>query len=444
MARGASRRVSFCVPAIGEVSEEAVRLAAPPSLHTTASQYVDTSTFEVLPHEDSDGNIRPWHAKMLGMYRCSGKAYTALMIGSSNFTRAGMGISRACNAEANLLTIADHLPHARLPRQMDDVWPEMEEVEDLEIAEWQGATPGLVEEEQAACVSVPSGFLSVMYRAGEHRELHIRLCGPHLPEGWRLIAVGNESTEVLNHSDWSQRGQFDEIVLTWEHLLPPVKILVRWVGDDSQEREAFLPVNVEDAQQLPPPAELAEMSADDMLLILAASDPSAAFRAWAKKRKCDETFDEDLDAATPPDLDPLRRYELKSTFLRRVRSRARVLAQLRFNLQRPVWSLQALQWRLEGFIGIRPLAERVLGEVLEPEESADEALLTLADLMILLREVTYEPVDGALSKRDFKKVYGPFLTKLVEQLNAQVHSHRHRVGRDVLDFWDRVVQRCRN
>lgn len=444
MARGASRRVRFCVPAIGEVSEEAVRLAAPPSLHTTASQYVDATTFEVLPHEDSDGNIRPWHAKMLGMYRSSGKAYTALMIGSSNFTRAGMGIGSACNSEANLLTIADHLPHARLPRQMDDVWPEMEEVEDLEITEWQGATPELVEEQQATSISVPSGFLSATYRAGDRRELLFRFDAKHLPKEWFMLATGRDPGEVLNRSDWNQRGFPEEIVLVWEPLLPPEKILVRWIGNDAEQREAFLPLNVEDAQQLPPPAELAEMSADDMLLILAASDPSAAFRAWAKKRQRDETFDEDLDAATPPDLDPLRRYELKSTFLRRVRSRARVLAQLRFNLQRPVWSLQALQWRLEGFIGIRPLAERVLGEVLEPEESADEALLTLADLMILLREVTYEPVDGALSKRDFKKVYGPFLTKLVEQLNAQVHSHRHRVGRDVLDFWDRVVQRCRN
>jgi endonuclease/exonuclease/phosphatase (EEP) superfamily protein YafD len=252
-----------------------------------------------------------------------------------------------------------------------------------------------------------------------------------------------KTTELLNSDTWKQQQCPDVVSLAWEPLLPPEKLLVRWTGYDTMSLEAFLPLNVEDAKQLPPPAELAEMTADDMLLILAASDPSAAFRAWARKQKQEGAFDEELDAAIPPDLDPLRRYELKSTFLRRVRSRARILAQLRHNLQRPVWNIQALQWRLEGFIGIRPLAERLLGEVTETDGSTDEALLTLADLVILLREVAYEPVDGSLSKQEFQKVYEPFLVRLVDELNTQVHGHRDRVGRDLLSFWDRVVQRCR-
>lgn len=113
-------------------------------------------------------------------------------------------------------------------------------------------------------------------------------------------------------------------------------------------------------------------------------------------------------------------------------------------MQRPAWSLQGLQWRLDGFIGVRPLADRLLREVLEPHGSADEALLTLADLVILLREVAYEPVDGALPKREFMKVYEPFLQKLVDELDAAVNSHRESIGSDLLHFWGRVVKRCRN
>ena len=144
-----------------------------------------------------------------------------------------------------------------------------------------------------------------------------------------------------------------------------------------------------------------------------------------------------------PTWDPLRRYDLRSTFLRRIRSRARVLAALRQNLQRPVWSLQALQWRLEGFIGIKPLAERLLDELAMADGQVDEALLTLADFLIVLREVDYDPGDGAVPKAHFDRVYRSFLRGLVADLDGRVGGYRARLGKDMLGFWDRVVERCR-
>jgi len=77
--------------------------------------------------------------------------------------------------------------------------------------------------------------------------------------------------------------------LSWEPAQPPEKLLVRW-----SDGEAYWPLNVEDARQLPSPAAIDKMSADDMLLILAASDPSAAFRAWAKRQQPNESFDDEL------------------------------------------------------------------------------------------------------------------------------------------------------
>jgi len=442
MARGVPRQLSFSVPGLGDVSEDFCRLAAPASLRKSALKYADTIEFSVLPSQDTDANVRPWHAKMIALERSDGKPYTALMIGSSNFTRAGMGIGAARNAEANLLTIADRLPRARLPNQIDQVWPDMEVVENLDDVEWKGATPELVEEQRAKCISVPTGFLSATYRAGDHRELIVRLDNDNLPDEWSMLAAGRNAVSLFNSADWSKQGSDETITVSWEPLTPPDRILIQWVGVDGREKKAFMPLNVEDAKELPPPVALTEMTADDMLLILAASDPSGAFRAWAKKQQREEVFDDELDAATPPDLDPLRRYELTTTFLRRVRSRARILARLRSNLQRSVWSVQALQWRLEGFIGIRPLAKRVLGEVLEAEGAADEALLTLADLMLLLREVDYEQSEGSLSKGDYYEVYEPFLKELVNEMDTQINSRRELVGQDVLAFWKRVVKRC--
>jgi hypothetical protein len=120
-----------------------------------------------------------------------------------------------------------------------------------------------------------------------------------------------------------------------------------------------------------------------------------------------------------------------------------VLAQLRQNLQRPAWSVQALQWRLEGFIGIRPLAQRLMREVSAADGKVSEALLTLADFLIVLREVEYEPAEGALTKAHFGRVYWPFLRDLVEELHKEVRGYRGQIGKELLDFWNRVVERCR-
>ena len=183
------------------------------------------------------------------------------------------------------------------------------------------------------------------------------------------------------------------------------------------------------------------MTADDMLAILAATDPSAAFRAWARREERSELFDDDLDSAVPIDLDPLRLYDLHQTFLHRVRRRARVLAQLRANLERPVFSRQALEWRLRGMVGIQALSERLAREV-SNAGAADEGLLTLADFLIVLRETRYEPVDGALSKMDFDGLFRPFLRDLSSGLHAGLTERQSDTSADAFKFWTRVVEQC--
>jgi hypothetical protein len=435
MARGGQRELCFCVPGIHEDAAIVRRLAAPKALLLTPPDYQGSVTVEVLPTVDGDKNPRPWHAKMLALL---GEQYSVLMIGSSNFTCAGMGVGQSRNAEANLLTIVDRVEYSRDVGQLEAVWPEMEEIADPESAEWLGAQPGNNEEEHATVPPLPGGFLSATYRAGDERRVVLRLDPDHLPESWHIRTCGQEQTEVLSYSEWRKRGCPLVVEIVWVPIQPPEKLLVQW-----PDHEAFMPLNVEDSRHLPPPAQIEHMSADDMLWILAAADPSAAFRAWAKTQRPSGLFDTDLDSATPIDLDPLRRYDLEVTFLHRVRRRARTLAQLRSNLQRPVWGLQALEWRLRGLIGVEPLADRLVREFLNTSYTGDEALLMLADFLIVLHEVDYQPSDGSLPKVEFEKVFRSFLRDLADKLVQQVEAHRDRVSEDLMHFWERVVERCR-
>ena len=333
LGRGKTRDVAFCVPALRDGSPGATpRLMAPRSLVRTAEKYHARVRVEMLPPVDDDKNARPWYAKMLTL---RSEAYSALMIGSSNFTGAGMGVTPHRHAEANLLTLVDRVASGRESGRLEAIWPEMEMVTDPDAAEWLGAKPE-DEDEQATTTALPAGFLSATYRAGEVRQIVLRLDAAQLPADWRVHACGRDERELLTDATWRESGQPREIVVDWDAAQPPDRLLVRWA-----EGEAFLPLNVEDSRALPPPAKLEEMSADEMLWILATVDPSAAFRVWARRQQSSELFDEEIDSATPPDLDPLRRYDLQATFLHRIRRRARVLGQLRANLERPVWSRQA-------------------------------------------------------------------------------------------------------
>ena len=436
LGRGKTRDVTFCVPALRDGSPGATpRLMAPRSLVRTAEKYQARVRVEMLPPVDDDKNARPWHAKMLTL---RSEAYSALMIGSSNFTCAGMGVTPHRHAEANLLTLVDRVASGRESGRLEAIWPEMEMVTDPDATEWLGAKPE-EEDEQATATILPVGFLSATYRAGEVRQIVLRLDAAHLPADWQVHACGRDARELLTDATWRDVGQPREIVVDWDAAQPPDRLLVRWA-----EGEAFLPLNVEDSRALPPPAKLEEMSADEMLWILATVDPSAAVRAWARRQQSSELFDDEVDSATPPDLDPLRRYDLQATFLHRIRRRARVLGQLRANLERPVWSRQALEWRLRGLIGVEQLAVRLARELTEASSATDEALLTLADFLIVLREVDYQPMDGALPKEQFDELFRPFLPEIADRLAQQVHAEKDRLSVDVIGFWDRVVERCRS
>ena len=436
MARGRTRKIRFCVPAARDEGETAVpRLAAPEAIRRTPLQYRGHVSVAVLPDLDADSNRRFWHAKMIAL---RGDGYTALMTGSSNFTCAGLGTASYRNAEANLLTVVDRVAFGRKAGTLEAIWSEMKPVGDLDAAEWLGSKPEMDEEEGSVVSSLPAGFVSGTYRAGDNREIVLRFDPARLPTKWRIYACGRDRMELLTQSVWAETGSLSVVTLSWSPPQPPDRLLVSWDG-----QEAFLPLNVEDERQLTPPEQLEQMSADDMLLILAAADPSAAFRVWARNRQSSDGFDTDLDSATPIDLDPLRRHDLQATFLHRVRRRARILAQLRANLQRRVWSRQALEWRLRGLIGIETLAERLARDVASSGGTADEALFMLADFLIVLCEAEYAPSEGYLSKGEFDAVFRPFLGELADKLREQVAAQQSSISPEPMDFWLRVLDRCR-
>lgn len=325
----------------------------------------------------------------------------------------------------------------------------MEPIPDPDQAEWLG--PQVDEEGDATGLPLPAGFLSAAYRAGEPRKIAIRLNPDALPATWAIDAVGRQLSAVgggrlvIDSHGWQKQGGQPIVHIEWVPADPPEKLRVTW-----DDHTAFLPLNVDDARSLPAPSVLRDMTADEMLAILAATDPGAALRIWERRRRLGITgvYDPDLDSATPIDLDPLSRYRLSTTFLHRVRRRARIMAQLRLFIEKPAISVQSLEWRLRGLIGIEPLAHKFAAEFDAASTTATsggdprEAFLTLADLLIVLREARYVNQDGAILKPQFEKTYRPFVRDLAAHLDNTVRPRLPALPEDMSAFWNRVVERC--
>lgn len=429
LGRGVKRTIQFFVPAMGDAADQ--RLAAPKSLVTTAEKYADRISVASLPANDADQNPRSWHAKMVAL---SAADYNALMIGSSNFTKAGMGIEGRYNAEANLLYLVRRKMHDQDAGALDDCWPEGTWVRDYDAAEWLGPQQEMVDEEQPEMAPpLPAGFVLADYRAGKDAAVVLCLQAAKLPKEWRILGGRNHESQLLDSDDYMSQGNPSQIEVRWSHSHAPGKLLVCW--DDQQ---TFWSLNVQDQAALPLPDELESMTANDMMYILAASDSSSAFRAWTRQLGGIADFDDDLDTAEPIDLDPLKRYNLQETFLRRVRRQARLLAGVRANMERPVWSEQALNWRLQGVIGIERLAERIAASISDTDSNAAEAVLNLTDLFLMLDEVRYQETPASLSQQKFKRRFDSFRRELAKQMDVSVRQSKAHIPSDVLEFWSRV------
>ena len=435
MARGRKREVAFCVPLLSDEEEQLVRLAAPESLYATAKKRVNKVLIRTLPVKDKDNNIRLWHAKMLWL---ENEYYYALMIGSSNFTSSGMGISSFCNAEANILYVGKQKAYSKNYSSLNRCFPETKLIKDFDNIEWTDEQIELEEDKKAYDEPVvPKAFLSAIYNAGENPSLVFRFITDELPDRWEVFGGRKFDDLLLDYSTYKESAKKSILSIKWKHEYAPGKLLVKW-----QDKNAFWTVNVEDEEQLQLPKEIEEISADDLLKILGSADTSSAFRAWARSYYV-PSIDDALDSSLPAELDPLRRYNLEDTFLHKIRRRAYVLERIRSNLERPVWSKKALEWRLRGILGIENLAER-LSRGLDDDmgEKVSESVLGLADFLLMLNETDYSPVQGALSRGHFYKRFNPFVNNMCVDLAEKVKKARRYIPRDIYKFWKGVLKEC--
>jgi hypothetical protein len=340
--------------------------------------------FYLVDGEAEDG-VRPLHAKSLWFQRGDRALFC---IGSSNFTCAGTG-QRAhgpINLEANVAYV--------LPRATDDfaqvcssAYPPHQPVSDDDELRFVVVTES--SDDAEAGVPLPSAFGAALFRGqGDHRELALELVAAP-PKGTRVSsAFGAVALPPA-------AGYPCQVTVPWREARPPSCLLVHW-----DDKTAIWPINVESSAALPPPEELRTLSLDELIEVLISARPvHEAVGRVVTRRAYRRRGDAQIE------VDPHRKVDTRHFLLRRMRLLSAAFEQLRARLERPIYTHEALWWRLRGPLGPMALAHRLAIE--DPASAAFQ----LAELALTLRDVRMEP-RGDLSRRELREAIAAVVVEL--------------------------------
>lgn len=390
--------VEFNLTAEEVPGEQAIFLHAPASLIT--AQPANRAGTETIIQRLELEEGRPLHAKSLWL---ENDAVALSLIGSSNFTSAGLGLGATKNLEANL-AYAVSWQNKEATDALSNAWLPVEDIPaDIELR-WQ---PRLDEGEDSATalsVALPPAFGDANFGSDETQRGFVEFTFSDTPPpGWTLCAE-DEREVFLTEADWIAKEKPTLFRVAWHRDRAPSGFRVSWVGSDGA---AWWPVNVLSSDALPPPAELKDLPLEVLIEILTSAKPlHQALQRWLRRsRKQNETA---------LALDPHKRVDTSGFLLQRTRRVSDGLRALRQRLERPVVSEQALTWRLRGPVGVLALAQAISKEA----HSDAERCFLLTELCLELSRIRPQTAPGSLTQPRILTALG----ELTEEIRATIST----------------------
>ena len=368
-----------------------VRLFAPQTLRWKPANRPVTVDFERLKTDPT----RPLHAKCLWF---QGAEWLSYVCGSSNFTSAGLGIGMTRNLEANLGYVVNFKRDKKSTRACDEAWLKHTPLP---------TEPKLIpapdngdDSEAAGQPLLPVFFGSATFARESDGTAWIEFTFSGSPPiGWRALPE-DDTTAFLDDETWDGRGRPFTLRLTWVGNRPPAGFRVIQPG---VEGAAWWPVNVRDCASLPPPAELSDLPLEVLIEILTSAKPlHLALHRWLARQKGHNSDGPKVL------LDPHERVDTSTFLLQRTRRVSWALNALRTRLARPVASVEALNWRLRGPIGVQAISRAIVKEA----RSAEERAFLLAELMLELARVRPSEISGGLHSSEVKAGLREMITEL--------------------------------
>ncbi|MEB2314828.1 MAG: hypothetical protein OZ919_01900 [Xanthomonadaceae bacterium] len=389
-------------------------LQSPPSTRSGAVLYLHPVDVGVAP-TDSGPERRPLHAKMLTLRHSD---WIAWLVGSSNFTSAGTGLSKhQRNFEANVL-----------------YWVRADSSDAMYKAIETGGLRGgaavdlrtnpqfapAFNDEGADGVSspppLPALFLDadLLASTDDRHQLTLSLNPSCAPVDW---FVSRDAQRVLACDSWNANGQPATVRLELPVSGPPPSSLtVEWTDTTGARNVADWPVNVRSASALPPPEELRGLTLAALLELLSSARPlHETIRCWLRRQPDDDDPDEPDDPQGPALVDPHKKVDTSSFLMRRVQRACGALQHLRERLAEPVLSESALVWRLDGPVGARAVVSAIERQC-DPE-MPDEWAFLLCELTQELEGMRLKDAMGGVVEPAMQARLDTFVKELRERLD---------------------------
>lgn len=365
---------------------------------------VITRFYQIENENKEEQALRLLHAKVLSF---SNDRWLLFLLGSSNFTSAGLGLRNSANLEANLAYLIDSRKSKKEYRQLLDYFMNGKYLDSQKIL-WLEDIAEIEKQETLAGIALHPFFGSVILEKDDQANLVLHFYFVReSPACWSIDFTELDSTDlkVLTETEWSGKGRPGELIIPWLHKNYPSGFKVTWQNSGG---EAWWPVNVQDKNVLPPPEELRDLSLDTLIEIISSAGSWYQIINLMKRKKHRGATDQNIN-----DLDPLNRFDASGYILQRTRRLSRALQQLKERLGRPVVSLDSLEWRLKGPVGARALVEAIKREIRNPEEQC----FLIAELCLDLSRVEPQEAEGTLKAQVVKSVIRDFIEEITRGLN---------------------------
>jgi len=310
------------------------------------------------------------------------------MIGSSNFTSAGLGLSKNPNLEANLVYTVDFTKNRKAHNLLEKSFPVGNPIDPEIPLRWQQC-PDSGEDAPGDDLPLPRTFGSATYDCNEKQKSTITFTfAENPPFGWILLL--NEDEEVFfSEISWEEKGRPSTVALSWEHAHPPSGFWVRWKESNGR---AWWPVNIASTSSLPPPEELKDLPLEILIEILTSARPLHSVLSEYSKRKKN-------GSPVAAEVDPHKRVDTSRFLMQRTRRISYALNALRERLERPVTTQECLHWRLRGPVGVMAVADAINKEAGSDEERA----FLLSELALELHRTTPHSALGCLPPDQVRK-----------------------------------------
>lgn len=346
--------------------------------------------------------IRPMHLKSIWLenYYCY-----SYLIGSSNFTSAGLGLSKTPNLEADLVYSVYHTKHRDLSRKLVSSFLNGKELDPDAIEQWQEKlNEDEVKEEDS--VLLPPAFGQAIFSRDNKNNVFVTFTFLSKPPGGWTIRKENDAEIIYSEVIWKKSGSPEAVKISWTEEKPPSGFEVIWRGSKGA---AWWQVNIHDSLALPPPDTLKDLSLDVLIDILVSARPlHKAIRKWLRRKK------KNTEIESHTSIDPHKQVDTSMFLLQRTRRISVALSAIRARLERPVATADALKWRLYGPVGVFALKKAVMKESIPQERS-----FFLTELALELSRVKPKEQPGCLLAMTIKKEIALVIKELQKDVDLE-------------------------